>query len=320
MRRSFSFAVIALTLCLALPGLHASEKTPTASPLSLPISGNPLLQVWDAPFGAPPFDQIDAMHFEPALEEAMRRQQADLQRIRELTDKPTFANTIEALERAGADLRRIAPVFMNLYSANSTAELQKLGGTLLPRLMSNQAALFVDSRLFSRVKPIYLQRDMLGLNDEQKRVVERYYTQFVLGGAALEGEDRQRFKSNLDQLAQLAVQFNQNLLSETNQYFLLIADAEELAGLPEDVVAAAAATPRRAARTVNGLLPCKHRVVFRSSRMRAIARYEKPCSRPTSPVATTATMPITTPSSARPSVCVPRTPSCWVMPPLPTSR
>lgn len=236
------FAVIALTLCLALPGLHASENTPTASPLNLPISGNPLLQVWDAPFGAPPFDQIDAMHFEPALEEAIRRQQADLQRIRELSDKPTFANTIEALERAGADLRRIAPVFMNLYSANSTPELQKLGGTLLARLMSNQAALFVDSRLFSRVKPIYLQRDMLGLNDEQKRVVERYYTQFVRGGAALEGEDRARFKSNLDQLAQLAVQFNQNLLSETNQYLLLIADAEELAGLPEDVVAAAAAT------------------------------------------------------------------------------
>jgi peptidyl-dipeptidase Dcp len=223
---------------------HADATASTASHLDLPISGNPLLHAWTAPFNAPPFEQIDVMHFAPAVEEAIRRQQEDLQRIRSQSAKPSFSNTIEALELAGRDLRRIAPVFMNLYSANSTPELQKLGATLLPTLMSNQATLFVDSALFSRVKSLYLQRDILGLNDEQKRVLERYYTQFVRGGAGLEGAERARFKTNVDRLAQLAVQFNQNLLGETNRYVLFIADREELQGLPDDVIATAAETAK----------------------------------------------------------------------------
>jgi hypothetical protein len=108
MQRIVLSTFFALMLGTAPFRAHADATASTASHLDLPISGNPLLHAWTAPFNAPPFEQIDVMHFAPAVEEAIRRQQEDLQRIRSQSAKPSFSNTIEALELAGRDLRRIA--------------------------------------------------------------------------------------------------------------------------------------------------------------------------------------------------------------------
>jgi peptidyl-dipeptidase Dcp len=237
-RRPLLVALALAGLSLSVPLLAADTTAPVAAPR--PVAANPLLEAWNTPFGTPPFDRIEETHYQPALEEAMRRHKAEIAAIAGQKAEPTFANTIDALERSGPLLRKVASTFFNVYQANSTPVMEELGTEMVPKLQAHQSELYLNLPLFERVAAIHAQRAELGLTTEQLEVLDVYYTGFVRGGAQLKGADRKRFKANSEELSRLSVAFGQNLLKETNEYALFVSDREQLAGLPAEAIEAAA--------------------------------------------------------------------------------
>jgi len=201
---------------------------------------NPFFKAYNTPFGVPPFHLIKPEHFEPALEEVMKQQAADIAAITAQTAKPTFANTIEALERSGDLLRRVSTVFGNLNGANTSDALQKIAQTMAPRLSKHGDDISLNPALFARVKSVYEQRKSLKLTPEQQQLLEKTYKSFVRSGAALKGEQQDRLRQINADLALLTLKFGQNILAENNAYTLVVDKQEDLSGLPASLVAQAA--------------------------------------------------------------------------------
>ena len=213
----------------------------TACNVSGPATPNALLEDWDTPFGAPPFDRIQEDHFLPAFEEAMAAHTAEVAEIAGNAAEPSFANTIEALERSGELLDRTYLVFLNLNEAHSSEGLQELAKEINPRLSAHEDDILLDDELFARVKAVYDGRAELELNPEQQRLLDKSYKAFVRGGANLDEEAKTRLREINGKLASLTTQFGDNLLKEMNAVALLIEDEADLAGLPESVRSAAQA-------------------------------------------------------------------------------
>jgi peptidyl-dipeptidase Dcp len=210
-----------------------------------PAETNPLLQAWNGPFAAPPFDRIRPEHFRPAFEAAMQAHRAEIEAIATDPATPDFRNTIEALERAGEALARVRRVFWALSSAHGTAGIRAIEQWVSAASTRHASEIGHDPRLFARVAAVWEGRGTLGLTPEQTRLVENSYDQLVRGGALLSGADKHRFAAIDARLAELSVQFGQNILAATNA-FTLPADADELDGLPAAAIDAAA---RRAEQT-----------------------------------------------------------------------
>jgi peptidyl-dipeptidase Dcp len=202
---------------------------------------NPFFSKYETPFQAPPFDQIKLEHYLPAIEEGIRQHQQEIDAITSNEDVPTFTNTILALDESKDLLRRVMTVFDNLNSANTSDEMQKLAREIYPKVTGHEDNVMLNKALFERVKAVYEQRENAGLNQEQIRVTGKFYQDFVRNGANLSDEDQVRLRDLNQQLTALDLQFGENLLAETNKNFRLVIDREEdLRGLPEDVIAAAA--------------------------------------------------------------------------------
>jgi peptidyl-dipeptidase Dcp len=198
---------------------------------------NPLLEPWTGPFGLPPFDRIRPEHYGPAFDTAFERHRAEIASVK--AAQPGFATTIEALERSGEDLEKVCSVFFNLASTDSTPELQAIERDIAPRLSKHWSDIYLDGDLFARVEAVYGQRDTLALSEEQKRVLDRYHTLFVRAGAKLGPEQKARLAAIGERLAALGTQFAQNLLADERDWMMLL-DEEDLAGLPQSLVAAMA--------------------------------------------------------------------------------
>ncbi|SKB92701.1 peptidyl-dipeptidase Dcp [Parapedobacter luteus] len=205
---------------------------------------NPFLTAYDTPFGVPPFDKIKNEHFKPALEAGMEQHEAEIDAIVNNAEDPTFENTILALEDAGQLLSNVNTVLGNLNSANTNDSIQAIVKEMAPVLSAHQDNIRLNERLFARVKTLWDNRADLDLNPEQLRLLEDNYKSFVRGGANLQGEDKDKLRKINEELAVLTVQFNQNLLAETNAYELVIENERDLAGLPEGLIAAAAETAK----------------------------------------------------------------------------
>ncbi len=201
---------------------------------------NPFLTAYDTPFGVPPFDQIKDEHFRPALEAGMKAHEAEIAAILDNSEVPSFDNTILALENAGKLLNRVDIVLSNLNSAHTNDSIQAIVKAMAPVLSAHNDNIRLNEALFARVKAIWDQRDSLSLNVEQIKLLEKTYKNFVRGGSNLSIEDKDRLRKINEELSVLTVQFNQNLLAETNAYELVIDNEADLAGLPEGIVAAAA--------------------------------------------------------------------------------
>ncbi len=202
-------------------------------------SDNPLLQPWTAPHGLPPFDRIRAHHFEPAFEAAMQANLAELQVISAQAEPPSFDNTVAAFDRAGRLLARISAVFYNLTASETSPELQAVQRRVAGPLAAHDSAVYMDARLFARIAALHAQRDALGLDAEQRRLLERVHLDFVRAGAQLQGPARERYASVMTSLAELTTRFAQNVLHDENDFRLVLRDEAELAGLPDFVRAAA---------------------------------------------------------------------------------
>jgi peptidyl-dipeptidase Dcp len=202
---------------------------------------NPFFKEWTTTFGVPPFDEIKVEHFVPAISEGIAQQQAEIDAIVANNEEPNFENTIYALDKSGQLLDKVQGVFGPLNSANTNDEMQAVAREVTPLLSKHRDAISMNPELFAKVKAVYDKRAELGLDDQQKRVVEKIYQDFERNGANLSAEDQEKLKAINTELSTLSLKYGENLLAETNKNFKLVVDNEaDLAGLSADVIARAA--------------------------------------------------------------------------------
>ena len=207
-----------------------------------PLAGNPLLTPWAGPFEAPPFAALRPEHYRPAFDAALAENVAEIATIAENAEAPDFANTIEAFERAGQSLDRVCNVFFNLTSSDTSDALQAIERDMAPVLSRHSSAIYLNAKLFARIDALWAKRDGLGLSAEQARVLERYHVIFSRAGGGLPEATKVRLAAISERLATLGTQFGQNLLADEKAYELVLHGADDLAGLPQALVDAAAAT------------------------------------------------------------------------------
>jgi peptidyl-dipeptidase Dcp len=204
------------------------------------ISGNPLLEPWNTPYNVAPFSRIKAADYKPAIETAIGQALEEVDEIVSNPDEPDFQNTIEALEKAGDMVSRIIPVLFNLNNAETSQEIQAAAMEVSPLLAGLANDISLNAPLFQKIKKIWEQRDKLNLSPEQSILLDRKYKSFVHGGASLSDEDKEKFRALTIELSTLSLQFEENILAETNAFEMLLSDESDLAGLPEGIREAAA--------------------------------------------------------------------------------
>ncbi|MBO5187879.1 MAG: M3 family metallopeptidase [Alistipes sp.] len=201
---------------------------------------NPLFAEFDTPYGIAPFESITIDHYREAMLQGMEEQKAEIEAIVANEEAPTFANTIAALDRSGALLRKAGGTFGPLSSSNSTDATRALQKELSPLQSAHSDDINLNEALFARVKAVYEQRDVLDLTREEQKVLENTYKRFVRSGAELNAEQKERLRELNKEISMLQLTFSQNLLHETNNTFVTAESLDELVGLPEANIAAAA--------------------------------------------------------------------------------
>lgn len=203
---------------------------------------NPLLDVWSGPYGGvPPFDAVKLEQIKPALETAMAEQLAEVDKIANDPAEPNFDNTIAALERSGRLLDRVSAIYETFSATMSTPEFQAIEREMEPKLAAMRDQIVQNPKLFARISSVYENRERTDLNAEQKRLVWHHYTEFVRAGARLDAKAKERLLAINQRLAALFAEFNQNVLAEENDQFLVLEHERDLEGLPDSVRSAASA-------------------------------------------------------------------------------
>ena len=228
--------LIALTL---ISGIYMSCKQENKAETI--GSDNPLLAIYETPYEVPPFHLIKNEHFKPAILEAIRIQQNEIEAIANDPAKPDFKNTIEAMENSGALLNRITTVFYNLNSANTNDTLQKLAQELAPELSKHNDNIHLNDKLFARVQQVWDTQITFKLNAEETKLLEKKYKTFVRSGAKLNAQQKDRLRKINEDLSVLSLKYGDNILAENNAYELVIDNEKNLAGLPAEIIDAAAA-------------------------------------------------------------------------------
>ena len=236
MRFSFLPVVVGLTLSAACSP-SGTDVPPTDA---LMHEMNPFFTVSTLPHAVPPFDQINDAHYLPAFERGMVEQLDEVEAIANASESSTFDNTLIPLERSGRLLDRVATTFFNLTSANTNDAMDEIRSEIAPRLAAHSDQILLNGALFTRVKTLYDQRNSLDIDAESRRLVEEYHTDFVRAGAELSEPQKERMQEINAELASLQTTFSQNVLSEVNEAAVVVETPEELAGLSEDQIAAAA--------------------------------------------------------------------------------
>jgi peptidyl-dipeptidase Dcp len=204
------------------------------------MTANPFFQAWTTPFEAPPFAEITPEHMEEAFETGFAAHEDEIATIRDNPEPATFENTIVALERAGKALRRVAQVFYNLAGAHTNPEIQAIERRMAPRLSRHSSKITLDPGLFARVDAVFQARESLGLDAEAARLLERTHLGFVRAGAQLPPEKKERLAAIDQRLAELGTAFAQNVLKDESDFTLVLEGDDDLAGLPDWLVSAAA--------------------------------------------------------------------------------
>jgi peptidyl-dipeptidase Dcp len=206
---------------------------------------NPFFTEYKTPFQVPPFNKIDSTDYMPAFVEGIRQHNAEIESIINNTATPDFANTILAFDKSGKLLTRVSKVFYNLNEAETNKQLQSIARQLSPIMSKHGDDIALNEKLFVRIKAVYDKRKILGLDDQQMRVVEKYFRDFERQGANLTPEKKDQLRKLNEELAMLALTFGENLLAETNEnYSLIISDKKDLAGLPQGVIDGAEETAK----------------------------------------------------------------------------
>ena len=246
MKRHLGVVVAALGLLGACsgeapgPAMDAADAE-TASESAV-MAENPFFTESPHYFNYPPFDLIDNAHYQPAFERGMAEQIAEIEAIAGQSAVPDFENTIVALELSGQLLSRVASVFFALSSAHTNDDIQALEQQLAPELAAHNDAILLNRALFARISTLHDNRDSLELDPESLRLLERTHIDFVRAGAALDAEQQETLRDINARVAVLSTRFSQNVLSEVNDLAIVVESREELTGLDEALITAAAAT------------------------------------------------------------------------------
>jgi peptidyl-dipeptidase Dcp len=219
--------VAASVATVTVPVKAAPQSSPFAAPSTLP-------------FQAPRFDQIHDSDFLPAFDQAMADQSAEIARIANSPAPPTFANTLVAMERSGAMLRRVQSVFGVFSQTDSNPEREAIQKTVAPRLAAHSDAIYLNPKLFARVKQVYDKRDQSGLNPEQRQLLKVVYQRFIRAGAQLSADDQTKLRAINTQLSSLQTGFSQKLLAATKAGGLVVDNPATLSGLSNAEIASAA--------------------------------------------------------------------------------
>ena len=247
----FSFRPLALPLGVAILACSGvgSAQLPSTNPFAAP---SPLQ------YQAPDFTRIRNTDFQPAIEEGMRQQLAEVAAVIRNTAAPTFENTILPLERAGQLLSRVQRVFGALTSSNTNDTLQAIQRALAPRLAAHRDAISLNDTLFLRIRSLYDRRAQLGLDSLQRLVVERYYRDFVRAGALLSEADKTKLRALNREQASLTNEFGRKLMAATRAGGVVVDDVNQLAGLSSGEIAAAAGAAQARGLAGRWLLPLQN--------------------------------------------------------------
>jgi len=224
----FAKQMIATAMAIAMCGCGGTK------------SDNPLFNEFTAPFGIAPFAEITIENYREGLLKGMEEQKAEIEAIATNSAAPTFENTIVALDQSGELLRKVRGTFGPLSSSNSTDEMRALEKELSPMFSAHSDDMYMNEKLFARVKSVYDAQQSLNLNPEQKKVLENIYKRFVKSGAELNDEQKAKLRELNKEISMLQLTFSQNLLHETNNTFVTVDKVEELKGLPQNNIDAAA--------------------------------------------------------------------------------
>ncbi|OON59268.1 dipeptidyl carboxypeptidase II [Massilia sp. KIM] len=226
--------IVAAGIALA----HAAVAAPAAPSLE---ASNPFAKQSSLPLNYPAFDKIKDEHFLPAFAAGMREHLREVEAIANAKAAPTFDNTIVAMERSGQLLSRVVPVFTNLQTANTNDRLDAVDREMSPKMAAHYDAIYLNPKLWQRIKTLHDKRASLKLDAEAKHLLERYYKEFVRAGANLSEADKGKLKAYNSEIASLQSDFSQRVLKEANASALIVDTREELAGMSEAEISAAAA-------------------------------------------------------------------------------
>lgn len=201
---------------------------------------NPFFGKYKTPFETPPFDKIKTEHYEPAFKRGIAELKADIEKITNNSEPATFENTIVALDRSGELLNRVSGAFFNVLSANANDEMMEISQRISPDLTESSNNIYLNEKLFARVKAVYDQRQSLNLSVEDARLLDETYRAFQESGATLSAEDKEKYRALTTELSLLSLQFDQNALKDQNRFEMLLTDEKDIAGLPESIREAAA--------------------------------------------------------------------------------
>ena len=215
---------------------------------------NPFFTEYTTPYGIPPFEQIKLEHYKPAFIKGMEEAASDIEQIVNNTEEPTFENTIVALDQSGELLRRVSRVFSGQNSVNTNDDMQALNRELSPLLSKHSDDILLNQKLFERVKAVYDSEQNLRMvkenpnifDKEKSKLLSETYKRFVRGGANLSETDQAKLRELNSEISMLQITFEQNVLKETNAFQLFIEKDEDLAGLPESLIANAAEAAKNA--------------------------------------------------------------------------
>lgn len=201
---------------------------------------NPFFFRYNTPFDTPPFNEIKTEHYEPAFDEGIKQLDSEVQAIANETQPATFENTIVALERSGKLLNKVSSAFFNVLNAEADDEMMEISQRISPKLSESSNNIFLNEKLFARVKSVYEQKDRLNLSTEDAKLLEETFESFSVRGANLNPEDKEKYRKLSTDLSILSLTFDQNALKDKNRYELLLTDEKDLSGLPESIREAAA--------------------------------------------------------------------------------
>ncbi|MCE9687767.1 M3 family metallopeptidase [Shewanella sp. AS16] len=193
---------------------------------------------------APQFDKLNIADYVPAFELGMQQHKAEILAITDNAAPATFDNTLVALETSGALLNRVSRAFFNLAGLISDDNFTKIEGDMVPKLTEHEDNIYLDAKLFARIKAVYDAKDRL--NAEDQRLVDFYYNKFERAGAKLSDADKAKMRELNGELAKLGTEFSQNILKSFKEDVILVQDKQQLEGLSEDEIASLAAAAKEA--------------------------------------------------------------------------
>ncbi|MEO6263801.1 MAG: M3 family metallopeptidase [Luteimonas sp.] len=238
---------LAIALAAAAPAYAqtAAPANATVSPQANPqLQANPFFADSSLPLHYPQFDRIKDSDFAPAFDRGMAEQLKEIEAVANDPAKPTFDNTILPMEKSGRTLSRAATVFFNLVGADTNDTRDKIEADYSAKFAAHRDAINLNPKLFARIKALYDARTKLGLDAEGLRLVEKYHQDFVRSGARLSDADKVKLKAMNAELAELGTKFGQNVLAEVNDSAIVVDSKDQLAGLSDEQIAAAAEAAR----------------------------------------------------------------------------